>query len=67
MNLRVGNFRIFMRAGNWFALKSEANGAYSLVSCTVSSGFEFENFDMADRTVLSSEYPPKKIIEELTR
>jgi predicted cupin superfamily sugar epimerase len=40
---------------------------YSFVGCTVSPGFEFEDFELASRSKLTVEFPnAAKIIEKLT-
>jgi predicted cupin superfamily sugar epimerase len=53
-------------AGAWFASKS--SGDYSLVGCTVSPGFDFEDFELAERTELSKLFPQQtSIIQGLTR
>lgn len=44
-------------AGAWFAAIPVAGGAYSLLGCTVSPGFDFADFEMADRAVLAREFP----------
>jgi predicted cupin superfamily sugar epimerase len=43
-------------------------GSFSLVGCTLSPGFEFEDFEMPGRERLIAQYPHHKaIIERLTR
>ena len=42
-------------AGHWFA--STSSGEFSLVGCTVSPGFEFEDFEMAKFDALSGQFP----------
>jgi len=44
-------------AGAWFAATPSEGGAYSLLGCTVSPGFDFADFEMADPTTLRREYP----------
>lgn len=52
-------------AGNWFA--STSKGAYSLVGCTVSPGFEFSDFEMAKKEDLKALFPAHtQIIEEFS-
>lgn len=61
-------FQCTIKAGNWFASRVLPNGAYSLVGCTVSPGFDFADFELAAREQLSKAYPAhQKLIEELTR
>jgi hypothetical protein len=53
---RSQSFQLVIPRGTWFAAEViEAD--YVLVGCTVSPGFEFEDFELADRTELSSAYP----------
>jgi uncharacterized protein len=55
-------------AGSWFGSKMANNETYCLVGCTVSPGFNFADFQMADRAVLLAEYPRfESIIKQLTR
>lgn len=42
-------------AGDWFA--STSYGEYSLVGCTVSPGFDFEDFEMGKKEELIKEFP----------
>lgn len=52
----------------WFASEVLDKGTYSLVGCTVSPGFDFEDFELADRETLSNKFPDhKNIIERMTR
>jgi len=44
-----------VKAGHWFA--SHSLGKFSLVGCTVAPGFDFQDFVMAKRSQLVSEYP----------
>ena len=55
-------------AGCWFASKVEVPNSYSFVGCTVSPGFDFQDFVLANRAELTAEYPThKQVIEDLTR
>ena len=55
-------------AHTWFASKIENAEGYSLVSCTVAPGFDFADFEMADRNDLIQQYPNlKDTIEEFTK
>jgi uncharacterized protein len=55
-------------AGSWFASRVDEDDSYSLVGCTVSPGFDFQDFKLADRVELIKKYPAQKnIIKELTR
>jgi len=54
-------------AGRWFA--SEPNdGGYALVGCTVAPGFDFTDFELAERDRLTAEFPQhRQLIKRLTR
>lgn len=55
-------------ADTWFASRVAPKGSFSLVGCTVAPGFDFEDFQMAQRTSLIENYPKhKQIISQLTR
>jgi len=57
--------QIIIKAKSWFAAYS--TGDYTLVGCTVSPGFDFEDFEMADRTKLSEIFPQhKELISKFT-
>jgi predicted cupin superfamily sugar epimerase len=61
-------FQRMIKAGSWFASRVQEGGEYALVGCTVSPGFDFADFELAEREALIKEYPAhKKLIEELTR
>jgi uncharacterized protein len=55
-------------AGFWFAAKVADENSYSLVGCTVSPGFDFKDFELADMDSLSNIFPEHRaIIKEFTR
>lgn len=57
-----------VKAGNWFGSRVAKGGNYSLVGCTVAPGFDFNDFEMAEKDSLTNAYPQhQKIISELTR
>lgn len=61
-------FQAVVRAGCWFASRCSAADGFSLVGCTVSPGFDFADFEMADRGELVRQYPQHEvIIAALTR
>jgi uncharacterized protein len=63
-----GYFQCVVKAGSWFGSKTIAGGAYSLVGCTVSPGFDFDDFELGSRAELISTYPlHEAIITMLTR
>jgi len=54
-------------ANTWFASKIKSSEGYALVSCTVAPGFDFADFELADKENLMLEYAEfKAIIEELS-
>lgn len=62
--------QVHIPANSWFAAVVNNNDqkAYTLVSCTCFPGFDFANFQLADRRMLIDLYPQhQKIIEQLTR
>ena len=55
-------------SGNWIAARVKGGKGYSLVGCAVTPGFDFVDFDAADRQALIREYPHlREIIEEFTK
>lgn len=67
-------FQDMVPAGDWFAGEVEvldggdAEGAYALVGCTVSPGFQFSEFELADCEVLSRQWPEHRdLIKRLSR
>ncbi|MBL7743859.1 MAG: cupin domain-containing protein [Chitinophagaceae bacterium] len=46
-----------INAGSWFASRVADGSDYGLAGCTVSPGFDFAEFELADRVQLSGEYP----------
>ena len=58
--------QITIPANTWFASKS--TGDFSLAGCTVAPGFDFADFEMADREVLINLYQRhQELIKEFTR
>jgi predicted cupin superfamily sugar epimerase len=72
--IRLGNnpdrgevFQAVVPAGCWFGSKPAPETAYSLVGCTVAPGFDFADFELANRTDLLNLYPQcREVIELLT-
>ena len=61
-------FQATVHSGQWFASRCSVKDGFSLVGCTVSPGFDFQDFEMADRAELTQQYPQhKEVIEGLTR
>ena len=68
-NLEQGEkLQAVVPAGCWFASVVEHQGGFALVGCTVAPGFDFQDFELAERAALVDEFPMhKKLIERLTR
>lgn len=55
-------------AGYWFGVTVDEPDSFALCGCTVSPGFNFDDFEMADRSELLQQFPDhKKIIKKLTQ
>jgi predicted cupin superfamily sugar epimerase len=62
------NFQHIVPAGNWFGSRVKQGGSFSLVGCTVAPGFDFNDFEMAERLKLQNKFPHHtEIIRQLTR
>ncbi|GAB3897549.1 cupin domain-containing protein [Spirosoma agri] len=60
-------FQAVVPAGCWFGSKPAAGTDFSLVGCTVAPGFDFADFEMADRASLLQQYPQHRaVIEKLS-
>lgn len=44
-------------AFDWFASEVVSESGYALVGCTVAPGFDFEDFELAEKSRLSAEFP----------
>lgn len=54
--------------GCWFAAAPAKDTEYTLVGCVVSPGFDFADFEMADRETMTNQFPQhSQIIREFTR
>jgi len=61
-------FQYVVPANCWFASRPAPRGEYCFVGCTVSPGFEFTDFELAEVNALIRMYPQhKEIISELCR
>jgi predicted cupin superfamily sugar epimerase len=57
-----------IKAGSWFGAKTTGEGDYALVGCTVAPGFDFADFELAERSEMLNIYPQhEEVIEKLTR
>lgn len=54
-------------AGAWFGVTVDQSDSFALCGCTVSPGFDFQDFEMAERGILLQKYPEhNEIIKKLT-
>ncbi|MBW1297604.1 cupin domain-containing protein [Aquimarina litoralis] len=69
MNLDEGEVpQLVVPANCWFASSVKEENAYSFVGCTVAPGFDFEDFELAERSILINEYPDlSNVISKYTR
>jgi len=58
------SFQVIIPKHHWFAAEI-IQGNFILVGCTVSPGFEFEDFELADRSTLVNEFPQHKGVIDL--
>lgn len=62
------NLQVLITAGNWFASRPAQGTKFSLAGCTVSPGFDFEDFEIAERDMLLNQFPEhQKLLRELCR
>lgn len=68
MNLDKGDvLQAVIPANHWFGAVVSENGSYTLSGCTVAPGFDFRDFELADREKLIREFPAQKgLITKLT-
>ncbi len=60
--------QILIKRGLWFCAEPIGDDEGSLVGCTVTPGFDFKDFELADRTTLAAEYPEHRaMITRFTR
>ena len=59
--------QVIISAGSWFGSRVEEEDGYTLCGCTVAPGFDFADFELADKPHLIQQYPQHdSIINELT-
>jgi hypothetical protein len=60
--------QLVVPAGCWFGSSVKDLESFSFVGCTVAPGFDFNDFELAERNSLLNEYPEHQdIITQLTR
>lgn len=58
------SFQVVVNSGSWFAASVNGHDSYSLVGCTVSPGFDYHDWELADTETLVEMYPAYKLIIE---
>lgn len=62
LKIQGATFQVCIKAGFYFAAENVDKDSYSLVGCTVSPGFEYTDFRLADKTILIRAFPQHKEI-----
>ncbi|MGZ3873358.1 MAG: cupin domain-containing protein [Mucilaginibacter sp.] len=63
-----GSLSLVIKAGSWFAAEIPSGSGFTLVSCAVAPGFEFSEFEMAEKDKFSALYPQHaRLINKLSR
>lgn len=63
-----GCLQVTIEPGVWFAARLKRTKGFTLVSCAVTPGFEYDDFELADRADLLYRYPDsEQIVLQLTR
>lgn len=67
-NLAKGEvFQLVVKKYNWFAAELINKRSYALVGCTVAPGFDFTDFELADRKTMLEKFPSHSgLIDRLT-
>ena len=67
IELGTGRFQAVIPKGTWFAACPAPRSRYSLVSCSVSPGFDFSDFELARRDTFIKKFPRhRKLIGRFT-
>lgn len=68
-NLGAGELpQIIIKNNNWFAAEVKDKNSFGLVGCTVSPGFDFKDFELAERYTLIEKFPEhEKLIKKFTK
>ena len=60
--------QVMVPVGTWFGAVVDDASSFCLVGCTVAPGFDFRDFELADRAKLVGLYPQHRgVIERLTK
>lgn len=61
-------FQVTIAANQWFAAEVNDKSSFTLMSCFVAPGFEYHDFELANRQMLVRQYPSHAhLINRLTR
>jgi len=67
-NLKLGEKpQLLVEAGSWFASEVQQENGYALVGCTVSFGFDFDDFELADKSLVNQFPQHKAVLNRLIR
>ncbi|HTH82683.1 MAG TPA: cupin domain-containing protein [Mucilaginibacter sp.] len=58
----IGNLQAVIPANTWFAAEVPSGKEFALVSCAVAPGFDFVEFEMANKQELIAQYPQHKLL-----
>jgi uncharacterized protein len=56
------HFQFIVPANCWFASRPAPGSAFSFVGCTVSPGFDFDDFELAKEIELTNQYPQHQLL-----
>lgn len=66
--LAAEHFQFVVPAGCWFAAAPASGTVFTLTGCTMSPGFAYDDFELADRSALTRMYPQHEaVIRQYTR
>ena len=49
--------QVIIKSNSWFASELSNKDSFILVGCTVAPGFDFEDFELAEKSDLINNYP----------
>ena len=56
-SLKNAAFQVLISSGKWFAAELRDKTSFGLAGCTVSPGFEYQDFEIAKVDVLLDQFP----------
>lgn len=60
-------FQVIIPRGTWFGAEVNDKNSFALFGCTVAPGFDFSDFELADKNKLISDFPQhEELIEKFT-